>query len=636
MTIHQILTKYWGYTKFRPLQEEIINSVLEDKDTLALMPTGGGKSICFQIPALMRDGICIVISPLIALMKDQVENLKKRGIKAVAVYSGINKREIDIAFDNCIYGNYKFLYLSPERLDFKQTQKKIESMKVNLLTVDEAHCISQWGYDFRPSYLNIVEIRKVIPNVPALALTATATSEVAKDIQIKLQFKQENLLKTGFERKNLTYFILYEEDKLKRLLRIVQKLKGSGIIYVRSRIKAKFISEFLRKNRINADYYHAGLDILERNNKQDAWIKEQTRIIVATNAFGMGINKTNVRFVVHFDLADSLEEYFQEAGRAGRDDNTAYAILIYNEGDKIDIEQRKKTKFPTIDEIKRTYQALGNYFQIAVGAGQGVAFDFNIQEFCSTYKLPILITFNSIKILEKEGLISATEAVYEPSRVHFEVDKDTLYDFQLRNKDLDPYIKLLLRTYAGVFDDFIKINEKFLANKIETSEETITTVLKKLHNSGILTYIPQNNSPKIVFTQPRMDIKYLTISPENLQERQKDYEQRVNAVLQYAETMTKCRSQILLSYFGEKDSNRCGKCDVCLERNKLELSKYKFDLILEQIKELLKIEKIPMTLDEVVDNIEKFDKNDVIKVVQWVLDNQKIYYDNENKLRWKE
>lgn len=423
MNIHNILAKYWGYHSFRPLQEEIITSVLQGNDTLALLPTGGGKSVCFQVPALVQEGVCIVISPLIALMKDQVDNLQKKGISAIAITSAMHKREIDIAFDNCVYGNIKFLYLSPERLITPIAQARIQKMKVSLIAVDEAHCISQWGYDFRPSYLEIAKLRELQPKVPVLALTATATPEVVKDIQEKLRFKKANVLQKSFERKNLAYVVIGEEDKLSRLLKVVNNVGGTGVVYVRNRKKTQEVAAFLQKNKIPADFYHAGLTPGERSQKQDSWIKNKTRVIVATNAFGMGIDKPDVRFVVHLDLPDSLEAYFQEAGRAGRDEGKAYAVMLYNEADINDLKSNVEMSFPSVEEIRQTYQALANYYQLAVGSGEGAAFDFDISELCRNYKLEPVTVFNSIRFLEKEGYISATEAVYQPSRINFTLNK---------------------------------------------------------------------------------------------------------------------------------------------------------------------------------------------------------------------
>jgi ATP-dependent DNA helicase RecQ len=393
----EILEKYWGFKNFRPLQEEIINAVLNGKDTLALLPTGGGKSICFQVPAMLKEGICIVVSPLIALMKDQVDNLLNKGIKAIAITSSMHKREIDIALDNCIHGNIKFLYLSPERLETEIVQVRLQKMNISLIAIDEAHCISQWGYDFRPSYLKIELLRELLPKTPVLALTATATKEVVKDIQEKLHFKKENVFQESFERKNVAYIVLNEEDKLARLLKLATNVKGTGIVYVRNRKTTQDIANYLISNQLSADFYHAGLDTKTREQKQNNWIQNKTRIIVCTNAFGMGIDKPDVRFVAHIDLPDSLEAYFQEAGRAGRDGKKSFAVLLYNASDKINLERNIELNFPTIDEIRQTYQALANYYQIATGAGLGTTYNFDITAFCDNYKLQAITVFNSLK-----------------------------------------------------------------------------------------------------------------------------------------------------------------------------------------------------------------------------------------------
>ncbi|MFH1322174.1 MAG: ATP-dependent DNA helicase RecQ [Bacteroidota bacterium] len=639
MTIHQILTKYWGFSKFRPLQEEIINSVLDGKDTLALLPTGGGKSICFQVPALAKEGVCLVISPLIALMKDQVENLKKRGIPATAVFSGMHKNEIDIALDNCIYGKTKLLYLSPERLCSELVRIRIGKMNVNLIAVDEAHCISQWGYDFRPSYLTIADIRKIQPDVPILGLTATATPNVVKDIQKKLLFEKENLFQKSFERKNLAYVVLTEDDKLKRLLKIVNNVRGSGIIYARNRKKTKEIAVFLKKNpdktgkgNISADYYHAGLDSNLRSAKQTAWTKNKCRVIVSTNAFGMGIDKPDVRFVVHFNPPDSLEAYFQEAGRAGRDEKKAFAVLLYNDSDRINFKDLIEISFPSLDEIKNTYQALANYFQLAVGSGEGTCFDFDISDFSDQYNLKILNVFNSIKFLEKEGYITTTDALFMPPKIHFTIKKQKLYEFQVTNKNLDSFIKLLLRSYGGTFDDFVKINEAELAKRANITKKEVINLLKTLDKLQVLTYTPQNKFPQIVFAQPRIDTSDLSISRQNYEERKKQAIERMNAVISYASGSNKCRSQVLLAYFGETDSYRCGICDVCIERNKLQLSQLEFDSVLQQVKPILSSE--PKTLTELIDSIKETSEDKAIKVIQWLIDNDKIKYNNDDRLVW--
>jgi len=627
-TIHEILEQYWGYKNFRPMQEEIINSVLQGKDTLALLPTGGGKSICFQVPALAKDGICIVVSPLIALMKDQVDSLVNKGIKAIAITSAMHKREIDIALDNCVHGNIKFLYLSPERLETEIVKVRLQKMKVNLIAIDESHCISQWGYDFRPSYLKIETLRDLLPDIPVLALTATATTEVVKDIQEKLRFKKTNVLQKSFERKNLSYVVIHEEDKLSRLVKIANNLKGVGIVYVRNRKKAQDISNYLRSNDIAADFYHAGLDVKARDQKQSDWMQNKTRIIVCTNAFGMGIDKPDVRFVVHIDLPDSLEAYFQEAGRAGRDEQKAYSILLYNKGDKIELERNITASFPSIEEIKQTYQALANYYQMPTGSGAGVTFNFDIVTLCDTYKLHALTVFNSLKFLEKEGYISINDALHQPSRIKFELNREDLYKFQIASPAFDSFIKLLLRSYSGLFDNFEKINEFELAKKTNTSHDEIVKKINYLQQHKLLIYAPQTDLAQLTFEQERIDVKNLTISKENLALLKQRAIERMEAVIHYADSSHKCRSQILLSYFGETNTYRCNQCDVCLEENKKTLHTDEFENISLQIKELLSMH--PMQLSNLVNAMTEGNEDKRIRTIQWLIDNNELKYEDEN------
>jgi len=633
MTTQQILLKYWGHSNFRPLQEEIINSVLEGKDTLTLLPTGGGKSICFQIPAMVKDGICIVVSPLIALMKDQVENLQKKGIKAMAITSTMHKREMDIAFDNCIYGNVKFLYLSPERLNTELAKVRISKMNINLIAVDEAHCISQWGYDFRPSYLNIIKIRDIKPQVPIIALTATATPKVAKDIQQKLGFKKENILQKSFERKNLSYSVLEEENIPQRLIKIINKIKGSGIIYLRNRKKTKEIADLLMQNKISAEYYHAGLTPPTREKVQNNWINNKTKVIVCTNAFGMGIDKPDVRFVIHLGLPECIEEYFQESGRAGRDEKKSYAILFYNETTRIELESNINKRFPSIDEIKKTYKALGNYYNLAIGSGEAMSFSFDIADFCNTYQLSALTVFNSIKFLEKEGYISTTEAINQSSKIHLIINKGDLYKFQVENKKYDDFIKLILRSYTGAFEDYISIRENDLAKRNNITKDEAIKTLEYLDKMQILSYIKQTNVPQIIFTLSRADSNNINISKGNYENYKQQVIERMEWMIHYASSKHKCRSQLLLSYFGEKETFRCGICDVCLERNKLDLNDIEFKNVSDQIK--IRLKQNNLTLTELVNSITNSREDKVLKVVQWLIDNDKLMYDENNKLKWK-
>lgn len=627
---HHILQQYWGFNNFRPLQEEIVNSVLQGKDTLALLPTGGGKSICFQVPAMTMEGICIVVSPLIALMKDQVENLIKKGIKAIAITSEMHKREIDIALDNCVYGDIKFLYLSPERLETEIVKVRLQKMKVNLIAIDEAHCISQWGYDFRPSYLKIKMLREILPKVPVLALTATATPLVVKDIQKQLLFKKEHVIQKSFERKNLSYIVLQEEDKLDRLLKMVRNLKKSGIVYVRNRKKTQEVASYLKSNKQSADFYHAGLETKQRTEKQIDWTTNKTRIIVCTNAFGMGIDKPDVGFVVHLDLPDSLEAYFQEAGRAGRDEQKAYATLLYNNADIIELEETVKTAFPSIEEIRTVYQALANYYQLAIGSGEGQVFDFNISEFCEHYHLQAITVYNCLKFVVREGYISLSEAYYQPSKIKIEANREDLYKFQVEVPAYDNVIKLLLRAHGGLFDNFGKINEYELARKGRTTRDTLIQKLNYLHQNKILTYIPQTELPQITFEQARVDAKQLSFSKENFSMLKRAAIERMNSVIHYVKNNHQCRSRQLLSYFGETDTYRCNQCDVCLEENKHTLHVDEFEKINNQIKELLAVH--PLLLTELVNAITEGNEEKRIKTIQWLLDNDALKYNKEHKL----
>jgi ATP-dependent DNA helicase RecQ len=484
----EILKKYWGYDAFRPMQAEIIKSVLAGKDALALLPTGSGKSVCYQIPALAMEGLCIVVSPLIALMQDQVEQLTKKGIKAIAITSAMNFREIDTTFNNAIHNSYKFLYISPERIQSPLFLRKLPSLKINLIAVDEAHCISQWGYDFRPAYLSIKKIRELKPNVPLLAVTATATQKTADDICKQLEFKDPQIFKTSFARKNLHYHIKQDENKMQTLLNLCNRTKGSGIVYVRNRRKTKEIADFLNQNNINSDFYHAGLEATERAKKQSDWINNRKRIIVSTNAFGMGIDKPDVRFVAHLDLPDSLEAWFQEAGRGGRDGNVAYALTLYHQSDIINIQDQLEQAFPSIEQIKQTYSAICNYYQIAVGAGQGLSVNFSLDEISARFKLHPVVVYNSVKFLEKENYFSYTDTLYQPARVHFMVGKGELYNFQVQNLQLDSFIKALLRNYAGLFEEYIVINEFKIAKAIKADIDYVKKTLELLHKLQIVDY----------------------------------------------------------------------------------------------------------------------------------------------------
>ncbi|MCE5345583.1 MAG: RecQ family ATP-dependent DNA helicase [Bacteroidales bacterium] len=627
----QILTRYWGFTSFKPLQEEIIRSVAEGKDTLGLMPTGGGKSITFQVPALAHDGICLVITPLIALMKDQVSRLNSLEIKSIAIHSGMSGEEIDIALENAIYGDYKFLYVSPERISTRIFQAKVSKLDLSLVAIDEAHCISQWGYDFRPSYLKIATLRDHISDkVPFLALTASATPQVIDDIMSKLAFRGKNVLRTSFDRKNISYLVRKVEDKGTYLVKTLQKAKGSGIVYVRSRKRCKEVAELLVANGISADFYHAGLPDELRDKKQASWAEGETRVIVATNAFGMGIDKAEVRFVVHWDIPDSIENYFQESGRAGRDNKPAFAVLLYSQADKNRLFESMRKKFPPVDKIKDIYEALCNFLQVPLGSGKDNVFDFNMSDFVSRYRLPVIETYNSLQFLQREGYLEFTEEINNPSRIHFTVGRDDLYKFQVANEAFDGFIKLLLRSYTGMFSGFVPVNEDALSRKSAATHDTVYQYLVKLSTLNIIRYIPGKKTALVIFTEERLDRRALLISPDNYLHVKEKYEIRLNRMIEFAESDNRCRSMILLDYFGE-ESDRCGICDVCRKRNELDLSKYEFDLILEEIKTVLG-EKSP-DAEELVKLID-FPEDKVIKVIRWLLDHKKILSDNEHKLSW--
>ncbi|MEY3678870.1 MAG: hypothetical protein RI924_1011 [Bacteroidota bacterium] len=568
MSIHQVLKQYWGYDAFRPMQEEIIQSVLDGRDTLALMPTGGGKSICFQVPAMLKPGICIVISPLIALMKDQVENLKVKGIDAVAIFSGMGKREIDILLDNCIYGKIKFLYISPERLLSPLVRERIRHMQVNLFAIDEAHCISQWGYDFRPPYLELASLRELHSDIPFLALTATATERVASDITSKLVFnKGFQVFRKSFERVNLTYVVAQEEHKFRRLLKVIHSVRGSGIIYVRNRRETQEVARQLSLQGIEASFYHAGLSAEERTQRQDDWKTGKVPLIVATNAFGMGIDKPDVRYVVHLDLPDSLEAYYQEAGRAGRDEKKSYAVLLYDQADILQLKKNLEQSSPSITEIQQVYQQLGNYVQLAYGAGEGLVYEFDLADFCKRYKLEVLKTIHAFKILEREGYVALTESVYLPSRLKILADPETLYKFQVSQPAYDHLIKTMLRSYGGLFEQFVNIKESELSKRTELSTKEVRTYLEKMQEVDLISYSPQTDQPQVHFLRARVDRTHLAIDHRYLRERHEIHRDQIESVIKYVQS-ERCRSQQLLAYFNEPLADLCGVCDVCLAQKK--------------------------------------------------------------------
>ncbi len=586
-TAHKLLKQYWGFNAFRPLQEDIINSVLAGKDTLALLPTGGGKSLCFQVPAMAMEGLCLVISPLIALMKDQVMNLEKRGIKAAAIYTGLPYREVDRLLDNCVYGNYKFLYISPERLATEDFRTRLAKMKINLLAVDEAHCVSQWGYDFRPPYLQIAEVRDMLKGVPLIALTATATPEVVEDIQEKLHFRKKNVFRKSFARKNLSYVVRQTINKPKTLAEILGKVKGSAIVYVRNRRKTKEIATQLNKEHIKADYYHAGLEPFERSQKQNEWIAGKTRVIVCTNAFGMGIDKPDVRLVFHLDLADSLEAYFQEAGRAGRDEHKAYAIQLMDGADIASIEEKIKNTFPSLQFLREVYEALCSYLRIAYNSGAETTHDFDLRDFCSKQKLDTVKAINALKLLEQQGLLYLTDGFYSRSAVKVSCSKEVLYKFQTDKPALEPLVKFILRTTEGVFDDFHPIEEETAATRLKVSVEEVVKQLNTLNKAGIFNYQPRKNKPQLIFLKPRAQKENLRLDNAFIEKRKKDYEHRLSAVRNYVLNTQSCRTRQLVKYFGEQLDENCGICDVCAAQKKAGLTPERFAEIAAKLQTIL-------------------------------------------------
>ena len=586
-TYHDILKQYWGYDAFRGIQEDIINSIGQGKDTLGLMPTGGGKSITFQVPALAQEGLCLVVTPLIALMKDQVANLRSRGIKAVAIYSGMTREEIIVALENCIFGDYKFLYISPERLGTEIFQIKLRKMHVSMVTVDESHCISQWGYDFRPAYLNISEIRKMLPGVPVLALTATATPDVVKDIQQRLEFREENVFRMSFERKNLSYVVRHTENKEEELIHILNSMPGSAIVYTRNRKATKDIATLLIRHHISAENYHAGLSNAEKDARQKNWQSGTSRVMVATNAFGMGIDKPDVRLVVHMDMPDSPEAYFQEAGRAGRDGLTAYAVLLFSPRDKTQLARRIPDSFPDKSFIRQIYEHLNYYYQMAMGDGQGCTHEFNLDEFCRRFKHFPVQTDSALCILSRTGYIEYTDEQENSSRLKFTLRRDELYRIKEQSKETEQVIQTVLRCYGGVFSDYVYIEEALLARQTGLTPPQIYECLKSLTQRRILHYIPRKKTPYITYTQNRIDSEKLIIPPAVYEERKKSYESRIKAMIEYATSEEHCRSRMLLLYFGEKNEHNCLRCDVCLSKHNSGLKRGEYEELSRQVMELL-------------------------------------------------
>lgn len=619
---HEILKRYWGYDAFRDLQEEIITSIGEGKDTLGLMPTGGGKSITFQVPALAKEGMCLVITPLIALMKDQVENLKSRDIKAIAIYSGMTRQEIIVALENCIFGNYKFLYISPERLDTEIFRVKLRSMNISMITVDESHCISQWGYDFRPAYLKIAEIRELLPDIPVLALTATATPEVVKDIQQRLHFKKENVFRMSFERKNLAYIVRNTDNKTGEILHILNRMPGSSIIYVRNRKRTKETTLFLQREGITADFYHAGLNNDVKDLRQKRWQSGECRVMVATNAFGMGIDKPDVRTVIHLDLPDSPEAYFQEAGRAGRDGEKAYAIILYANSDKAALKKRISDTFPEKDYIKQVYEQLNYYYQMAMGDGLGCMFDFNLEDFCRKYKHFPVPADSALKILTQAGYIEYTDEQDNASRLLFTIHREELYKLREMGEQADLLIQTILRSYTGVFTDYAYIHEDSLAMRTGLTRQQIYDLLIVLAKRRILDYIPHKKTPYIIYKRERVELRHLQISKTVYEERKERYESRIKAMLEYVTSETACRSRMLLHYFGEKNEHNCEQCDTCINRKKNNgVTDSSYNVLRRQILEMLSVQqRTPADIARLIEA----DKEEIAAVIRFLLDKGEI------------
>ena len=627
-----VLKKYWGHTQFRLKQQEIIKQVIDKKDTLALLPTGGGKSICFQVPALMQEGICLVISPLIALMDDQVRFLKSKGIKSIAITSGMHYNEIDTALTNCIYGGVKFLYLSPERLQNELVQTRIKEMNINLITVDEAHCISEWGHNFRPAYRHISEIREIIPNAPVLALSATATTSVIDDIQNNLDFKAHNLIQSSFVRENLSYVVDNTEDKKSRLLKLVDKIKSSVIVYVGSRKAAKEIANFLLNNNYSANYYHGGLASKVRTEIQESWTKNQTRIIVTTNAFGMGIDKADVKLVVHLELPSTIEAYFQEAGRAGRDGKQAYAFLLANKSDVKKQQDLLTLRYPTITEIKTVYQNLANYFQIAENDLPEQAISFDMLSFTERYKMSNLKIYNILKYLEKEEHIKLSEAIYSPSKLMIKVSNAELYKFQIANKYYDNFLKILLRSYSNLFNNYVIINEQEIASRLKVSTKEVVRLINKLMQLEIVKYTHENNNSLITYLKARKDTDKLYLAEKKWEERKKYEQEKLDKITNYIINKSSCRSKLLLDYFGEQESNKCGKCDFCIneKRNNIKESEYKE--MTDKLENILKDKEL--TIEDICLLMPNYNDQKIISIIQYLFDNDRVGKFG-NKYQWK-
>ena len=628
-----ILQQYWKHSQFRPMQEDIVKSVLNGVDTLALLPTGGGKSVCFQVPALLLDGLCIVITPLIALMKDQVEQLKKKEILAVAIHSGMSRAEIDLHLNNAMFGQLKFLYVSPERLQTEIFTERYKQMKVGLIAVDEAHCISQWGYDFRPPYLQIASLRESKPDVPIVALTASATAQVRDDIMNKLAFRKEHaVFQKSFARDNLSFVARKTENKDKKLLEILQKVKGTAIIYVRSRKATQDIGNWLNKRGIKSSYYHAGLDFNERSKRQEEWISNETRVMVATNAFGMGIDKPDVRIVIHLDLPENPEAYYQEAGRAGRDGKRSYAVVLYQDTDVINLKQKVEQSQPSITFLKKIYQSLANFYQLALGSAEGESFDFEMSEFSERFQYNPVEVYNALRKLEEEGLIQFNESFYSPSTLHFVADHARLYEFQVANAKFDELLKMLLRLYGGeLFASFVKISEGQIAKAMKVQRQEIISVLNHLHKLNIVEYSPAKDKPQITFVLSRQDAEKLPVNRERLESRRQLLLEKMNAMVGFVLTTHRCRMQLLQDYFNETTFQNCGICDICIEKRKRENLKT-FESLKHEILSIIK--KKSFAVEELEQQVAPNDHELFVDVVREMVDEGVMEYDKTWKLKY--
>ncbi len=629
--LHAILKRYWGFDDFRPLQEDIVRSVVNGRDTVALLPTGGGKSLCYQVPGIAQNGVCIVVSPLIALMKDQVEGLREKGVPAKALSSGMKWTEIDRTLEEAVQEKLRFLYVSPERTITELFRERFKRMRVNLIAVDEAHCISQWGYDFRPSYLRIAEIRPYQPSAPVLALTATATPKVVEDIQEKLGGEGSEVFRKSFERKNLAYVVRHTEDKDGTLLKVLKNVRGTSVVYARSRKRTERIANFLKKRGISAASYHAGYGKDQRDKLQRSWLQDRVRVMVATNAFGMGIDKPDVRSVVHMDLPDSPEAYFQEAGRAGRDGQKSYGVLLFHKNDEREMEERNKRDFPPFETVQRAYEALCQELQIAYGAGTHETYPVDLNELAEKKGFKRNELLNALKILEWEEKLALTLDLEEPPRVRSRMSPSDLYDHQVRHPELSPAIDVLLRSYGGLFDDYVAIDEKVLAKRLGRPVDELVRIFQYLDKNDVLDFQPREGRPRVTFLTPRVEKEKIQPSKEGYHARKQATTERRNAMVRYAKGADECRSRFLLAYFGEKNAANCGICDICIDQKKSGIGRTEFQHLDEHVRQIL--EKGPKDLQSLHAELQHVDKEKLLQVVRWNLEQGRLVQDEAQRLR---